>query len=36
LPPAAEIGLALLERRRVGRLPLTLDDLVIALQAGRA
>jgi energy-coupling factor transport system ATP-binding protein len=36
LPPAAEVGLALLERGRVGRLPLTLDDLVIALQAGGA
>ena len=36
LPPAAEVGLALLERGRVGWLPLTLDDLVIALQAGGA
>jgi energy-coupling factor transport system ATP-binding protein len=35
LPPAAEIGLALMERGALAELTLTLDDLVAALQAGR-
>lgn len=34
LPPAAEVGLALMERGALGELTLTLDDLVAALQAG--
>jgi energy-coupling factor transport system ATP-binding protein len=35
LPPAAEVGLALMERGVLAELTLTLDDLVAALQAGR-
>ena len=33
LPPAAEVGLALLARGALPRLPFTLDELVAALQA---
>ena len=34
LPPAAEVGLVLMERGALAELTLTLDDLVAALQAG--
>jgi energy-coupling factor transport system ATP-binding protein len=34
LPPAAEVGLALVERGALGKLTLTLDELVAALQTG--